>query len=158
LARLEVDALAAAPSGERNLIGVRVLVVEDLDDTRTLIVRLLSDAGAEVHELAGLPDLDRQEFDTVIVVNPNNPDGRAIAREANSVVSLARRPVLFALARALAEAWPDDVSRGTLVARAFRGKEADESHRARLRVEVARLRERHREARIQDSAGVERRR
>src|ERR1700744_5913151 len=38
------------------------------------------DVGAEVHELAGLPDLDRQEFDTVIVVNPNNPDGRIFAR------------------------------------------------------------------------------
>jgi hypothetical protein len=48
--------------------------------------------------------------------------------------------VLFALVRALAEAWPGDVSRGVLVARAFRGKEADESHRARLRVEIGRLR------------------
>jgi len=56
------------------------------------------------------------------------------------VVSLATRPVLFALARALAEAWPQDVSRGTLIARAFRGKDADESHRARLRVEIGRLR------------------
>jgi hypothetical protein len=48
--------------------------------------------------------------------------------------------VLFALARALGEAWPGDVSRSTLVARAFRGKQADASHRARLRVEVGRLR------------------
>jgi hypothetical protein len=65
---------------------------------------------------------------------------RHIVREADTVVSLARRPVLFALARALGEAWPGDVSRGTLVARAFGGKRADESHRARLRVEVGRLR------------------
>jgi hypothetical protein len=56
------------------------------------------------------------------------------------VVSLATRPVLFALVRALAEAWPADVSRDALVARAFRGKHADESHRARLRVEIGRLR------------------
>src|SRR5262249_22578999 len=49
-------------------------------------------------------------------------------------------PVLFALARALGEAWPGDAARGTLVARAFRGKTADESHRARLRVEMGRLR------------------
>ena len=56
------------------------------------------------------------------------------------VVSLARRPVLFVLARALDEAWPRDVPRGTLVARAFRAKLADASHRARLRVEVGRLR------------------
>jgi hypothetical protein len=65
---------------------------------------------------------------------------RHVVRDARTVVSLERRPVLFALARALGEAWPGDVPRGTLVARAFRAKLADESHRARLRVEVGRLR------------------
>jgi len=65
---------------------------------------------------------------------------RNVVRDAGTVVPLAGRPVLFALARALGEAWPADVSRDTLVARAFRGKEADESHRARLRVEIGRLR------------------
>jgi hypothetical protein len=65
---------------------------------------------------------------------------RYVVRGASTIVSLARRPVLFALARTLAEAWPEDVSRGTLVARAFGGKRADESHRARLRVEIGRLR------------------
>jgi hypothetical protein len=65
---------------------------------------------------------------------------RNVVRDAGTVVSLARRPVLFALARALGEAWPADVARSALVARAFRGKHADESHRARLRVEVGRLR------------------
>jgi hypothetical protein len=65
---------------------------------------------------------------------------RHVVRDAGTVVSLATRPVLFALARALGEAWPADVSRATLIARAFRGKDADESHRARLRVEVGRLR------------------
>jgi hypothetical protein len=65
---------------------------------------------------------------------------RYVVRDATTVVSLATRPVLFALARALAEAWPADVSRSTLVARAFRAKHADESHRARLRVEIGRLR------------------
>src|SRR5204863_3001788 len=65
---------------------------------------------------------------------------RHVVRDARTVVSLARRPVLFALARVLGEAWPGDVPRGTLVARAFRAKLADESHRARLRVEVGRLR------------------
>jgi hypothetical protein len=65
---------------------------------------------------------------------------RHVVRDAGTVVSLARRPVLFALARALGEAWPGDVPRGTLVARAFRAKLADESYRARLRVEVGRLR------------------
>jgi hypothetical protein len=61
-------------------------------------------------------------------------------RDARTVVSLARRPVLFALARALGEAWPKDLPRDALVARAFGSKRADESHRARLRVEVGRLR------------------
>ncbi|MGH8201896.1 MAG: helix-turn-helix domain-containing protein [Steroidobacteraceae bacterium] len=65
---------------------------------------------------------------------------RHAARDERNVVSLATRPVLFSLARALAEAWPDDVSRDVLIARVFRLKLADESHRARLRVEMARLR------------------
>jgi hypothetical protein len=65
---------------------------------------------------------------------------RNVVRDAGTVVSLATRPVLFALARALGEAWPGDVPRSTLVARAFRAKHADESHRARLRVEAGRLR------------------
>jgi len=65
---------------------------------------------------------------------------RHVVRDDGTVVSLARRPVLFALARALGEAWPGDAPRDTLVARAFGWKLADESHRARLRVEVGRLR------------------
>jgi hypothetical protein len=55
-------------------------------------------------------------------------------------LALARRPVLFVLARALAEAWPADVGRHALIARAFRTRRPDETHRARLRVEVGRLR------------------
>jgi hypothetical protein len=65
---------------------------------------------------------------------------RHVVRDARMVVSLARRPVLFALARALGEAWPGDVPRDLLLARAFGARLADESHRARLRVEVGRLR------------------
>lgn len=65
---------------------------------------------------------------------------RYAVRDARSAVSLERRPVLFTLARTLAEAWPGDVPRISLIARAFRTKHADESHRARLRVEVGRLR------------------
>lgn len=65
---------------------------------------------------------------------------RHVVRHARTIVSLTRRPVLFALARALGEAWPQDVPRATLLARAFGAKHADESHRARLRVEIGRLR------------------
>jgi len=65
---------------------------------------------------------------------------RHVVRDADTVVSLATRPVLFELARALGEAWPGDVSRAELLKRAFEAKLTDESDRARLRVEVARLR------------------
>jgi hypothetical protein len=65
---------------------------------------------------------------------------RLVVRDERKVVSLATRPVLFALARGLGEAWPDDVPRDTLIARAFGSTFADESHRARLRVEMGRLR------------------
>jgi tetratricopeptide (TPR) repeat protein len=65
---------------------------------------------------------------------------RHVIRCVGNTVSLATRPMLFAIARALGEAWPSDVSRTVLVAKAFRGKEADESHRVRLRVEMGRLR------------------
>ena len=65
---------------------------------------------------------------------------RHVVGDADTQVSLATRPLLFALARALGEAWPADVPRGVLIAQAFRTKFADETHRARLRVEIGRLR------------------
>jgi len=65
---------------------------------------------------------------------------RNVVRSMGTTVSFATRPVLFALARALSEGWPADVPRDVLVRRAFRAKAADESHRARLRVEIGRLR------------------
>jgi hypothetical protein len=74
---------------------------------------------------------------------------RHVVRGADTTVSLTRRPVLFALARALGEAWPGDLSREALVWRAFRARQADDSHRARLRVEIGRLR-----AELRSLAGV----
>lgn len=65
---------------------------------------------------------------------------RYAVRARGTVVPLASRPVLFALARLLGEAWPADVPRNILIARAFRARAIDESHRARLRVEIGRLR------------------
>jgi hypothetical protein len=85
--------------------------------------------------------LSLEEVEALLASNAFVVDAcRNVARSADSVVSLATRPVLFALARALAEAWPGDVPRGVLIERAFRGRHADESHRARLRVEIGRLR------------------
>jgi hypothetical protein len=75
---------------------------------------------------------------------------RHAVRHGGEVAALATRPVLFALARALGEAWPADVPREELVAKAFRGRQADESHRARLRVEIGRLR-----AALGSLAGIE---
>jgi len=63
---------------------------------------------------------------------------------------LARRPVLFSLARALAEAWPGDIDREALIECAFRTRRPDETHRARLRVEIGRLR-----ALVRSLAGIE---
>ena len=74
---------------------------------------------------------------------------RHLVRHEGKVVSLARRPVLFALARVLGEASPGDVARDTLIARAFGSTLVDESHRARLRVEIGRLR-----AELRTLAGV----
>jgi hypothetical protein len=83
-----------------------------------------------------LEEVEALQASNVLVVDAC----RHVVREAGLAVSLATRPVLFALARALGEAWPGDASRSTLLALAFRAKHADESHRARLRVEVGRLR------------------
>jgi hypothetical protein len=65
---------------------------------------------------------------------------RNAVRDGQAVVSLATRPVLLALARVLSEASPGEVTRDVLVARAFGSKYVNESHRARLRVEIGRLR------------------
>lgn len=65
---------------------------------------------------------------------------RHLVCQSGKVTRLETRPVLFALVRALAEACPGDVPRAELLARAFGAKHADESHRARLRVEIGRLR------------------
>ena len=65
---------------------------------------------------------------------------RNAVRQSGVSIALATRPVLFALARALGEAWPNDVARDELLARAFGARYVDDSHRARLRVEIGRLR------------------
>ncbi|MTH78099.1 helix-turn-helix domain-containing protein [Paracoccus aestuariivivens] len=65
---------------------------------------------------------------------------RNVVRRDRTIISLGRRPILFGLLRVLAEAWPHDVPRDELLKRVFRARHSDESHRARLRVEMARLR------------------
>jgi hypothetical protein len=99
----------------------------------TPVARLLARGG---ERLLLLGDVEALLASPVLVVDAC----RNVVRDTRKVVSLARRPVLFALARALAQAWPADVPRATLVAQAFRTKHIDDSHRARLRVEMGRLR------------------
>ncbi len=83
-----------------------------------------------------LEDVEALQASNALVVDAC----RYVVRAADNAVSLASRPVLFELARALGEAWPGDVPLDVLLKRAFGAKLADESHRARLRVEIGRLR------------------
>lgn len=86
--------------------------------------------------LLGLAEVEALISSDSLIVDAS----RNALRKGDSVIPLAGRPVLFALARALAEAWPRDASRQSLLMRAFRARDADESHRVRLRVEMGRLR------------------
>ncbi len=116
--------------------GIAALAAEVDRASRALgspVARLIVRGGKR---LLGLAEVETLITSDAIVVDAC----RNIVRTGTTVVRLAGRPVLFALVRALAEAWPEDVSRETLVARAFRARDADESHRARLRVEIGRLR------------------
>lgn len=82
-----------------------------------------------------------EEVATLYVANVLIVDGcRYSVHGINAQIPLATRPVLFMLARTLAEAWPADAARDTLIMSAFRLKHIDDSHRARLRVEIGRLR------------------
>jgi hypothetical protein len=65
---------------------------------------------------------------------------RRAVRGRSRCVDFAGRPILFALAAALARAWPEDVARDALIEKTFRARAIDQSHRARLRVELSRLR------------------
>jgi tetratricopeptide (TPR) repeat protein len=128
-------ALARADRAARQA-GIPALAAEVETASRVLktpAARLI--AGGEERPLL-LEEVEALQASKALVVDAC----RHAVREARKVISLARRPVLFTLARALAEAWPADVPRTTLVAMAFRAKHADESYRARLRVEVGRLR------------------
>jgi tetratricopeptide (TPR) repeat protein len=82
-----------------------------------------------------------QDVESLLASNAIVVDAcRNVVRDTRSEVSLVTRPVLFALARALGEAWPGDVPRDRLLARAFGARFVDASHRIRLRVEIGRLR------------------
>lgn len=128
-------ALGRAEQGARQA-GIPALAAE-VEAARRILdapaARLI--AGGE-ERLLRLAEVEAVQASKALVVDAR----RHVVRDPQEAVSLARRPVLFALARALAEAWPGDVSREALAARAFGARQVDETHRARLRVEIGRLR------------------
>ncbi|RTL42106.1 MAG: helix-turn-helix domain-containing protein [Burkholderiales bacterium] len=107
-----------------------------------------ADAGAALHQIAArrwvhgawqpmrMHDLAALQASGALVVDAC----RHALRAGDWQLALARRPILFVLLRVLAEAWPADAPRDTLIARAFRLRDVDDTHRARLRVEIGRLR------------------
>ncbi|WP_457320256.1 helix-turn-helix domain-containing protein [Roseateles sp. P5_E11] len=142
----EVHAALARARDAAARAGVPALMAEAADAAavldHTAARRLVAGAWQplRLHEVAALMDSG------AVVV-----DACRHALSAGKLrVPLARRPVLFTLLRALAEAWPGEAERDTLIARAFRIREVDETHRARLRVEIGRLR-----ALVKPVAGIE---
>ena len=128
-------ALAQANLAARQA-GIAALIAEVEAASATLdapAARLIA-GGKE--RLLHLDDIETLLASDALVIDAT----RNLVRSAATVTSLATRPVLFALVRALAEAWPRDVTREALLIRAFGARHADESHRARLRVEIGRLR------------------
>ena len=139
LRRLRTKAARAALSqAERaaRAAGIPALLAEVESATRVLetpAARLMTRGGGRVLRLDEVEALFASK---ALIVN----SCRHVVRQRDKAISLASRPVLFALARALGESWPNDVPRDMLLARAFGAKFVDESHRARLRVEIGRLR------------------
>jgi hypothetical protein len=133
--RVAREALAAARRAAQQT-GIPALVAEVESAARVLTTPAARVLAEGKDRLLLLEDVEALLTSGALIVDAC----RLVIRDATTAIPLAKRPVLFALARALAEAWPRDVSRDVLVARAFRGRRADESYRARLRVEVGRLR------------------
>ena len=129
-AALEKAAFAAKIAGISSLIAE----VRRAEEAFQAPAARLLEAGSERPLVLG-------EVETLIASNSLIVDAtRNVVRKKTCIVPLASRPVIFALARTLAEVWPGDVARETLLTRVFRARQADESHRARLRVEIGRLR------------------
>ena len=131
-ARAALDRAAAAAEAA----AIAAVIAEVAQAVRTFeapAARLLERGGTR---LLGLPEVEAVMGSDALVIDAL----RGMVRNGPVTVPLGGRPVLFTLVLALAEAWPSDVSREALLIRAFRARHADESHRARLRVEIGRLR------------------
>ncbi len=132
-ARIALDAAARAAREA----GIPALIAEVEHSSRALEAPAARLIGRDGERSLRLEEVEALLASDALVVDAC----RNVVRSGLTLISLASRPVLFALVRALAEAWPEDVTRETLLARAFGARYADESHRMRLRVEIGRLRE-----------------
>lgn len=128
-------ALAAAERAAKlaGLAGLRAEVKSAKAVLDAPVARLIAGAGERLLSLDAVEAL--QSSDTLIVDACRNS-----VRLKGESLSLATRPVLFALLRVLSEHYPADVPRDVLLARGFGARFTDDSHRVRLRVEIGRLR------------------
>ena len=124
---------AARAARDARIPALTAEVEQAIEVLRTPAARLIAQGG---ERLVLLEEVEALLASRALVVDAC----RNVVRQGSKVVPLATRPVLFALARTLAEAWPGDAPRDVLIARAFGSQFTDESHRARLRVEIGRLR------------------
>ena len=129
------DALARATSAA-NAAGIPSLVAEVERASAVLETPAAKLIGGGAQRLLLLGDVEALIASDAFIVDAC----RNAVRNSGATIPLATRPVLFALVRALGEAWPNDAARDELLARAFGAKFVDDSHRARLRVEIGRLR------------------
>jgi hypothetical protein len=141
IAMRRVRTKAAHDALARAALAARHARIPALDAEVESAIRILSAPAARLiasgdERVVMLKDVEVLRASKALIVDACHH----VVRHVGAVTSLATRPVLFALARTLAEAWPGDVARDVLLARAFGAKHVDESHRARLRVEIARLR------------------
>lgn len=151
--RAAMELIAAGVAMRRLRIGaaqaslVRARVLAQQTRIETLVAEVESAERALVEpaaravvrgkeEVLRLGDIERLWASDAIVIDVC----RQMIGCAGKAIPLETRPVLFALARTLAEAAPDGASRATLLKRAFGARQVDELHRARLRVEIGRLR------------------
>ena len=135
--RIEPARAALARAAEAaSKAGIPALTVEVRDAARILDAPAARLIGQGQERLLSLGEVEALLSSGALVVDAC----RNVVRSGSEIVSLTSRPVLFTLARALAEVAPADAPRAVLLSRAFRARHADESHRARLRVEIGRLR------------------
>ncbi|MCT9115485.1 helix-turn-helix domain-containing protein [Cupriavidus gilardii] len=141
IAMRRVHARSAAAALDRARHAARLAAIPALAAEVDRTAAMLAGPAARLIDRGETRQLRLDEVEALLASNTLVVDGcRHAVRHAGTVVPLATRPVLFALAHALGEAWPDDVPRDSLIAHAFRIKHADDSHRSRLRVEMGRLR------------------